>query len=122
MMNLGIALLLASAAFSHKRHAPLKLECTSCHAGAEKSVRAGMPPSSRCQFCHKSMAKASLQAEYDNLPDYVIFSHARHAKVGCAACHGGVEPPPTFNMKVCVDCHKSRGAKVVCNVCHELGQ
>jgi len=131
--------------FNHKRHAALKLECTYCHATAEKSIRAGMPAAGRCLLCHKTMPQTSpvlkrlgklaeearpFHAEYDNLPDYVIFSHARHArtKLGCAGCHGNVwtqertEPARALNMKACVDCHKSHQAKVVCVLCHELGQ
>jgi hypothetical protein len=131
--------------FNHKRHAALKLECTYCHAAAEKGVRAAMPDAGRCLLCHKTMAATSpvlkrlvklpssarpFHAEYDNLPDYVIFSHARHARarLGCAGCHGNLweqartEPAKALNMKACVDCHKSHGAKVVCTMCHELGQ
>jgi hypothetical protein len=131
--------------FNHKRHAALKLECAYCHATAEKSIRAGMPAAGRCLLCHKTMPQTSpvlkrlgklaeearpFHAEYDNLPDYVIFSHARHAraKLGCAECHGNVwtqertEPARALNMKACVDCHKSHQAKVVCVLCHELGQ
>lgn len=133
-MKLAAVCLLLSAAgpwFSHKRHAPLKLECMSCHAGAQKSVRAGMPPAARCHACHQAMVlRRPFQAEYDNLPDYVIFSHGRHAqaKIECAACHGDVtrqdQPGPSsaLNMKACVDCHKAHNAKVACNLCHELGQ
>jgi Cytochrome c7 and related cytochrome c len=63
------------------------------------------------------------------LPDFVIFSHARHvSKLDCGDCHGDVntqdalriERPTT--MKACVDCHKSHAATVVCTACHELTQ
>jgi hypothetical protein len=60
--------------------------------------------------------------------DFVIFPHMRHAKTGCASCHGAVderdalkvEVKPT--MKACVDCHRAEKATLVCNACHELGQ
>ena len=64
------------------------------------------------------------------IPDYVFFSHAKHAsaKVECAACHGPIEQRelltkemPT-DMMTCLDCHRSLGASVQCNLCHELGQ
>ena len=119
--------------FSHKRHAPIGMACTSCHAGAEKSVRAGMPAAARCLVCHKGTLKLAakarpFQAEYDNLPDYVRFSHARHAraKIGCAECHGAVnaqeqtEPAIALNMKACVDCHTQHDAKIACGVCHSI--
>jgi hypothetical protein len=119
--------------FSHKLHAPIALACTSCHAGAEKAARAGMPPASRCLVCHKGVLKLRanerpFHAEYDNLPDYVRFSHARHAqgKLGCADCHGDVgrqeqtEPANALNMKACMDCHTQRKATVACGVCHSI--
>jgi hypothetical protein len=119
--------------FSHKLHAPIGLACTSCHAGAEKAARAGMPPASRCLSCHQGTFKLApdsrpFQAEYDNLPDYVRFSHARHArgKVGCAECHGDVtrhdetEPANALNMNACMECHTRRKASVACGVCHKV--
>jgi hypothetical protein len=64
------------------------------------------------------------------LPDFVFFSHARHAaaKVECEACHGPVEKRDVLerevpaDMKTCVACHQDRGASAACNLCHELGQ
>jgi len=129
--------------FSHKRHAALKLECTYCHAGAKKAMRAGMPAAGRCLLCHKSMPASStalkrlvrlpaaarpFKAEYDNLPDYVRFSHAKHArgKTGCAECHGDMsqqeqtEPANALNMKACVDCHTLHKATTACGVCHSI--
>ena len=117
--------------YSHKRHAGLGKACTSCHAGAEKSARAGMPAAARCLACHKTGTKLEgkigpFVAEYDTLPDYVRFSHARHArgKIGCTECHGDVgrqeqtEPALAMNMKACVDCHTLHRAKVACGICH----
>jgi hypothetical protein len=119
--------------FSHKLHAPIRLACTSCHAGAERLPRAGMPRAARCLTCHKTTLKLQpnarpFEAEYDNLPDYVRFSHARHAraKIGCAECHGDVtrqdqtEPANALNMKACMDCHTERKATVACGVCHSI--
>jgi hypothetical protein len=119
--------------YSHKRHAAMGTACTSCHAGAEKSARAGMPAAARCLVCHKGKLKLAAKvgrfaAEYDNLPDYVRFSHARHArgKIGCAECHGDVaaqdqtEPAQALNMKTCMDCHTQRRATIACGVCHSV--
>ena len=62
--------------------------------------------------------------------DYVIFTHAGHARGGvlCTECHGdvyGQQPLKRFRdltMKACVDCHQDRQASLACNLCHELGQ
>jgi Cytochrome c3 len=129
----GICAAPAQVWFSHKRHAPIGMACTSCHTGGEKSGRAGMPAAARCLNCHKGTLKLAakvrrFQAEYDNLPEYVRFSHARHArgKIGCAECHGDVtvqeqtEPARALNMKACVDCHTRHGAKIACGVCHSI--
>jgi hypothetical protein len=119
--------------FSHKLHAPIRLACTLCHTGAEKAARAGMPAAAQCLTCHKSTMKLAptarpFQPEYDNLPEYVRFSHARHArgKVPCAECHGDVgkqeqtEPANALNMYACVDCHTRKKASVACGVCHSV--
>ena len=119
--------------FSHRLHAPIKMACTSCHSGAEKASRAGMPAASRCLTCHKSTMKLApnarpFQPEYDNLPDYVRFSHAKHArgKVGCAECHGDVSlqdetgPANALNMHTCVECHTKWKATLACGICHSI--
>jgi len=116
--------------FSHKQHAPLHLSCVSCHQTAQKSMRAGMPAASRCLACHKFQFSSPrpFEAEYDNLPDYVIFSHVAHsrAKVDCDACHGKVnqqdrtEPAQTLNMPACLKCHEARSARTNCKLCHKL--
>ncbi|MBM3813824.1 MAG: cytochrome c3 family protein [Acidimicrobiia bacterium] len=121
-----------TAPFSHKIHAPLKLNCAFCHSGAAKAERAGFPKATTCRTCHTSFpddAKFPAQRVY-RLADYVFFSHASHvnAKVDCARCHGPVNERPVLTkevdhtMKACVDCHKEHKATVVCTACHELGQ
>src|SRR5262249_47929032 len=119
--------------FSHKLHAPIGLACTSCHPGGEEAGRAGMPPASRCLAGHKDTLKLrpnarAVQAEDDNIPDYVGFSHARHArgKIKCVECHGEVNtqeqtgPANALNMKTCMDCHTARKATLACGVCHSV--
>ncbi len=134
------------ATFSHRRHAPLKLPCVNCHTGAKKAERAGFPAVSNCMVCHQVIlkerpairrlaglprdAKAFPSTKRPALPDFVFFSHARHAaaEVACEGCHGAVlemdsvplEAPRT--MKACVECHTGRKATLVCNACHELNQ
>ncbi|MBI3282373.1 MAG: cytochrome c3 family protein [Acidobacteria bacterium] len=154
-MRLTRALLLFAAAvtaagqdveFSHKKHAPLKLACTHCHAGAAKAERATFPEASRCMICHKTvkasspaikrlaaLPAASRIAPAERvffIPDFIWFSHGAHAagKVECRSCHGDVwqkdklTAEAVFSMKFCVDCHKERGATLACNGCHELLQ
>lgn len=133
----GLALLLvtfgvglqAEPVFSHKTHAPLRMACTNCHAGAEAKERAGFPALAQCQGCHKDWsAKIPSQRVY-KVRDFVFFSHAAHKqKAVCADCHGDMWQQATVKMFrpvtmiACVECHKERKATEVCNSCHELGQ
>jgi cytochrome c7-like protein/class III cytochrome C family protein len=117
--------------FNHKKHAPLKLQCVSCHKNAGQADRAGFPGVAQCRTCHVDMAerKIPLQVVHE-LPDFVFFSHGKHAaaKVECASCHGNVAAQEivtvrqALKMKWCVDCHKQNQAALRCNACHELGQ
>ncbi|MEJ7605859.1 MAG: cytochrome c3 family protein [Bryobacteraceae bacterium] len=117
--------------FSHKKHTPLKLKCTSCHLDAEKENRAAFPALAQCKSCHVDMPerKIPLQLVHE-LPEFVFFSHGSHAtaKVECAVCHGNVAAQEVVSlhqplkMKWCVDCHKQNKAPASCNTCHELGQ
>lgn len=117
----------AEPAFSHQKHAPLKMECTGCHTGAKE--RMGFPAAAKCQVCHKDWsAKIPSQRVY-KVRDFVFFSHAAHkAKVDCTECHGDVWSEPALKvfrpvtMIACVECHKERKATEACNACHELGQ
>jgi hypothetical protein len=134
------------AAFSHPRHAGLKIECVYCHPKETSGERAGFPAASKCMVCHREVAKdseaiqrlAGLAAETPivpekplyRLPDFVIFSHGRHrtGKITCDTCHGNVWSQDTvklqlsMKMKACVDCHKANQATVTCTACHELNQ
>lgn len=124
-----MTLLLAFTAlvFSHKEHAPLKLQCSFCH---QMEAKASLPSVERCRTCHQKMEADPFTVENHKLPDFVFFRHDRHvnAKVECATCHGApyteVRPKPAIplTMKGCVNCHKERQAKVGCATCHELGQ
>jgi predicted CXXCH cytochrome family protein len=135
-MKLLLALLTVGAAyageaFSHAKHAPLKMKCTACHVGAEKEESASFPEMKQCRTCHPSMAARDIPAQrVYRVKDFVFFSHARHAeaKTGCATCHGEVmsmakmELVRPTTMAACVACHKESKASVACNACHELGQ
>jgi Cytochrome c7 and related cytochrome c/Class III cytochrome C family len=132
--------------FSHKRHGEMKLDCSYCHEDSQTGLRAGFPAVSQCMKCHATVAKNSEQIKklallsgdtriipekpVYKLPDFVVFSHARHKTGGieCAACHGNVwesdivELQLPMKMKACVDCHKTNHAAVTCTTCHEAFQ
>jgi hypothetical protein len=133
--------------FSHQRHAPLKLKCAYCHATAPSAAKAASPTASRCLTCHQAGSgnqslvqhlkdlrpnqEISPAVPVYRLPDFIFFSHARHAagNIDCAACHGDVwiqniiqKPSLPLKMKACVDCHRSHNASTACTVCHELSQ
>ena len=132
--------------FSHKRHAAAGVSCLDCHAGAKDKERAGMPPVSKCMFCHISIKAGSepirrlAQAQKNGeaipwvrvyrVPGIVFFSHASHGKAGveCANCHGPVAEREILSaeistkMQTCVSCHAARKASVDCALCHQLGQ
>lgn len=120
----------ANPVFSHKKHAPLKMACVTCHTGAEAKDRSGFPAATLCQTCHREFnAKLPSQRVY-KLADFVLFSHTVHAKAGaqCTTCHGDVwqqEALAVFRslkMASCVECHKEKHATEACTACHELGQ
>ena len=117
--------------FSHKLHAgELAIDCRYCHAMAEFSALASIPPTQTCMNCHHLAARKSekLQMVRDSLesgepiqwvrvhkiPEYAYFNHSLHlrAGVGCSSCHGEVaqmdeirqvEP---LSMSWCLDCHR----------------
>src|SRR5213082_4312583 len=51
-------------AFSHAVHVNgMRIDCRYCHAGAERSAAAGLPPTSACIACHKEgLVKSSMFA------------------------------------------------------------
>jgi hypothetical protein len=131
--------------FSHAKHAgPAALKCADCHTGAATGERAGLPAAARCMTCHRTVATespavTSLRRLVDSgtnaawvriyqLPDFVVFSHARHATVECRSCHGPVEQREVLakevstSMTACLDCHRTRNARTDCGTCHFLGQ
>lgn len=132
--------------FSHQVHAAqFDIPCMHCHAQAERSRVAGVPPVSKCMGCHQVIAADRPQivrlAQYwqerepvpwvkvYDMPDFVHFTHDRHIQAGvaCQTCHGPVETMHVMqqtvqlNMATCVDCHTvhevERGRD--CWVCHK---
>lgn len=119
-------------AFSHAVHAgDRQIECLYCHAGAESSRHAGVPPASACMGCHaqvkadspevKKVAEAVGQdrpiewIKVHRLPDHAYFNHSSHVVAGvkCQACHGPVETMvrveqvERMTMGWCLECHRS---------------
>ena len=117
--------------FPHGRHVTtLGMDCNYCHSNARKGVHAGVPATSVCMGCHALIDTTDrpelvkLKDYWDkgevipwekvhDLPDYVYFSHKRHAIAGldCQECHGQVQDM-TVNQRVsslkmgwCLDCH-----------------
>jgi quinoprotein glucose dehydrogenase len=115
-------------AFSHRVHTAAGLTCTGCHAGATTAIRAGLPGPAACTPCHAERTAPVQWTRVYKLPDFVIFSHQRHAATPCAACHGPVETREVLakevstSMVACMACHRANNAKVACNTCHDLGQ
>lgn len=132
--------------FSHKKHAPLKLDCAYCHTTAKTGDRANQPEAGTCMTCHIQIARdkpdiARLAALPKTAPidpersvymlaEFAFFSHARHrtAKLDCQKCHGAVYEMEEvvqvlpMTMKACVTCHRTMHAATACTKCHELGQ
>ena len=97
------------------------INCMYCHTYARRSKVAGIPPTSKCMGCHKTIAtdkpRIKKLTEYwekkeppqwkkvHDLPDFVHFTHERHlkkfvfdrdfpvenVKEVCAFCHGELE-------------------------------
>jgi glucose dehydrogenase len=133
-------------AFNHQLHSDNGIKCQECHSGATTQARATLPTSTKCAMCHvpKEANTAELRKlarmhkakqDFDwvrvyKVPDFVFFSHERHAKAGttCNACHGPVETRAVLakeastSMTACMSCHRKEKASLACNVCHELGQ
>jgi glucose dehydrogenase len=114
-------------AFSHKVHAAAK--CTDCHKTALTAARASIPNARECMTCHPARKMDTVDwVRVYQLPGFVFFSHARHAAVNCAACHGPVQTRDVLmkevstSMNACMDCHMRQKASTDCHVCHELGQ
>jgi hypothetical protein len=132
--------------FNHKKHLEQGLECDSCHRYFKTQTFAGMPDIATCLQCHQEAVTKSPEEEkirqfarkgeeipwkhvYKE-PDYVFYSHRRHAilgKISCQTCHGNIgnsERPPSrpyaaMTMRWCMACHTQRKVTNDCIACHE---
>lgn len=128
-----------------------KVDCAKCHAALPASAEDGQrTPTARyipvahaaCTDCHKDphvgqlgpdCAKCHVTDGWKAISGSG-FNHAttkyplqgRHAKVGCAECHGGGKKKPAF--AACRDCHRdahdaagrNRPAWLACEDCHTV--
>jgi hypothetical protein len=135
-------------AFPHDIHAGTnQIPCMYCHTGADRSRAAGVPAVQVCAGCHIPGGQPLVAADRPGVrqlvaywqqqrpipwvqiykvPDHVQFPHHRHvnANVQCQECHGPVETMAvitkysSLRMGWCIDCHRERGARTDCFVCH----
>ena len=117
--------------FSHPLHArALHIDCLYCHAGAERSAMAGLPPTRACVGCHSDLwlstalfapVRRSIRdttpipwRRVTATPDFVFFNHAIHTRkgIGCESCHGRVDEmeqvyqTAPLTMGWCLECHR----------------
>ncbi len=125
----------------------LAIPCMYCHYSADRSVDAGIPPVATCIGCHAPGGAPLVAADrpevqklidywnrqepipwvrIHDLPDHAHFPHFMHVNAGlaCQECHGQVqevsqvEQEASLRMGWCVECHRERGARTDCTVCH----
>jgi hypothetical protein len=134
--------------FPHDVHAgTYQVPCMYCHSSADRSPAAGIPSVQVCAGCHIPGGMPLIAADrpeiqkligywerqepipwerIHNLPDHVRFTHMMHINAGvqCSQCHGPVETMAeirqvsSLQMGWCIDCHRQRGARTDCSVCH----
>ena len=117
--------------FSHKHHSGDDgIDCRYCHAAAEYSSSAGIPPTKTCMNCHSQIwadspylepVRASWNSKQPikwnrvhDTPDYVYFNHSAHVNngIGCSTCHGQVQEMAlvykvaSMKMEWCLSCHR----------------
>lgn len=123
--------------YSHALHAgQFRIPCQYCHADAERSRHAGIPPASTCMNCHaqvrrdapviQQLARAVATdtpirwVRVNRLPDFAYFNHSFHVSAGvqCQTCHGAIETmarvrqEPPLTMGWCVSCHRQHNARL----------
>ena len=114
--------------FSHKVHS-VGVKCQDCHTGATTQARATLPDAAKCRQCHPAMKRTAIDwVRVYKVPDFVSFSHQKHARTDCSSCHGPVQTRDVLmkeistGMVACMDCHRQKQASIACNTCHDLGQ
>lgn len=126
--------------FNHWLHVYNGVECKTCHVGAERNQRAGLPSVTTCRLCHEDVLyeapeEAKIRTTFEagrdlswrhmnRLQSYVYFSHRRHVTLGersCELCHGDVsawhKPPQNPEVRF-----SGRPGMAACISCHEESQ
>lgn len=123
--------------FDHRHHVRDDgIECLYCHASAERSASAGVPPTGVCMGCHTQIWSQSPLLEVvrrsyfsgtpikwkrvHQVPGFVYFNHSVHVTygIGCERCHGDVGSMPRvvqvqpLTMGWCLDCHRDPAAAI----------
>ncbi len=107
---------------------PAVATCAGCHLpGGVPMVRADRPGVKQLAAYWQRKQPIPWVRIY-NLPDYAHFPHMRHVRAGlqCQDCHGAVQTMPApavrkvvpLQMGWCVNCHRQRGARTDCFICH----
>ena len=133
--------------FSHYVHTSLhKIKCVNCHRGVLTQERAGIPDIKYCGMCHSTLMNPKSKREriiynlvkenkpikwmvHYHIPDYVMFSHRRHVKLGklpCIDCHVDMTKQDSPELKgftqimmpKCFNCHQEKDITIDCNNCH----
>jgi hypothetical protein len=119
MENLGkIAVPDREVIFSHKQHAEMEMDCSTCHTGLDRAVKTGgrhLPEMAVCSDCHEG-EKAPFECEscHTELQSLRPVSHAtgwahEHGRLvrtgdqACAACHEESD---------CQECHEGANVSV----------
>jgi hypothetical protein len=133
---LALLLLLAVAVdqpvpFSHKAHSARGLQCKDCHPNPDPGEHMTLPAASKCQTCHKTMAKSPEPFAWVRIytvPADVYWNHRSHLQAGmtCQMCHGDVakmdvtaKATDAAFMVGCIACHREHKANTGCEFCHE---
>lgn len=115
--------------FPHDTHLQEGLDCATCHEAVIAStspLAAPWPDRDLCLDCHDEddvFLDAVLSAPSPTRPGR-NFSHAAHADLDCATCHGDVAAAaPHFPRKdICRSCHATADDYADCRFCHAEGE
>ncbi|HYV34344.1 MAG TPA: cytochrome c3 family protein [Gemmataceae bacterium] len=126
-------------AFSHRLHAgELQISCVYCHQGADKGKHAGIPATSLCMNCHKSVSAPlavgraeEAKAKEENRPAKRVVSPELHKLYQALALDDELRPIAGQSPKgiawlqvhnlpafACFDHRAHIGAGVSCQHCH----
>ncbi len=129
VLGLAAAPAVAAPVFPHDVHLEEGLDCATCHEGVAASTSAlttHRPERELCLDCHEpddEFLDAALGTPSPTRP-VRLFSHAAHATLDCAACHGDltVAAPRRPDKALCRECHATADDYADCRLCHASGE